>query len=69
MANRALSIVDKDRMEILDTLIEATLVETELNLQDALLVLRGWEQLLRSALSNITSAGQLFSPLEIPEDF
>lgn len=66
---RALSIVDKDRMEILDTLIEATLVETELNLQDALLVLRGWEQLLRSALSNITSAGQLFSPLEIPEDF
>jgi len=66
---KALSVVDDDRIDILDTLIEATLAELELNLQDALIVLRGWEQLVRQALTTTSSAGQLFSPLEIPEDF
>ncbi len=66
---KALSVIDNDRMEILDTLIEATLAELDLNLQDALIVLRGWEQLVRQTLSSTSSAGQLFSPLEIPENF
>jgi hypothetical protein len=66
---KALSITDKDRMDILDTLVRVTIDETQIPLSDALLVLRSWEHLVRMQLSQAVGPGQLFSPTEIPEDF
>ncbi len=67
--DKALSITDKDRMDILDTLIRVTIEETSLPMFDALLLLRSWEKLVREQLSQVTSPGQLFSPTIIPDDF
>ena len=66
---KILSIVDNDRMDILATLIRVTLIETELDLSEALLALRMWEHLARSQLAAATSPGQLFSPLVMPEEW
>tara|TARA_B110000495_G_C22905728_1_gene528685 strand:- start:436 stop:858 length:423 start_codon:yes stop_codon:yes gene_type:complete len=66
---KALSLVDRDRMEILDTLIRVTLEEEEMLVSDALGVMRSWEQLVRVQLSQASGPGQLFSPTEIPEEF
>tara|TARA_B100000767_G_C19764559_1_gene536856 strand:- start:242 stop:664 length:423 start_codon:yes stop_codon:yes gene_type:complete len=66
---KALSLVDRDRMDILDTLIRVTLEEEEMLVSDALGVMRSWEHLVRSQLSQAAGPGQLFSPTEIPEDF
>jgi len=66
---KALSITDRDRMDILDTLVRVTIDETKIPLSDALLVLRSWERLVRIQLSQAVGPGQLFSPTEIPEDF
>lgn len=67
--DKALSLVDRDRMDILDTLIRVTLEETQMLVSDALGVLRSWEHLARSQLSQASGPGQLFSPTNIPEDF
>ena len=67
--DKILSIVDNDRMDILATLIRITLIETELDLSEALLALRMWEHLARSQLAAATSPGQLFSPLVMPEEW
>ena len=67
--DKALSLVDRDRMDILDTLIRVTLEETQMLVSDALGVLRSWEHLARSQLSQVSGPGQLFSPTNIPEDF
>ena len=67
--DRALSLVDRDRMDILDTLIRVTLEEEQMLLSDALGVMRAWEQLVRTQLAKATGPGQLFSPTEIPDDF
>ena len=67
--DKILSIVDNDRMDILATLIRVTLIETELNLSEAILALRMWEHLARSQLAVATSPGQLFSPLIMPEEW
>ena len=67
--DKALSITDKDRMDILDTLIRVTIEETSLPMVDALLLLRTWEKLVREQLSQVNSPGQLFSPTIIPDDF
>ena len=67
--DKILSIVDNDRMDILATLIRVTLIETELDLSEALLALRMWEHLARSQLAAATSPGQLFSPLVMPEEW
>ena len=67
--DRALSAVDNDRMEILETLIRVSLEELQMPLSDALLVLRTWEKLVREQLSQASGPGQLFSPTELPEDF
>ena len=66
---KALSLVDRDRMDILDTLIRVTLEEEQMLVSDALGVMRSWEHLVRSQLSQAAGPGQLFSPTEIPDDF
>lgn len=66
---RVLKIVDHDRMDILSTLIRVTLVETEMDLLEGILALRAWEQLVRQQLAEATGPGQLFSPLDFPEQW
>jgi len=68
-AEKVLKIVDQDRMDILSTLIRVTLVETEMDLVEGILALRAWEQLVRQQLAEATGPGQLFSPLEFPEEW
>ena len=67
--DKVLKIVDQDRMDILSTLIRVTLVETEMDLVEAILALRAWEQLVRQQLAEATGPGQLFSPLVFPEEW
>ena len=67
--NKILSVIDEDRMDILETLVRVTMVETEMILLDGVSALRMWEHLVREKLANIKSPGQLFSPLEIPEEW
>ena len=64
---KILSVIDEERMDILETLVRVTMVETEMILLDGIAALRMWEHLARTQLANITSPGQLFSPIEIPE--
>ena len=66
---KVLNIVDQDRMDILSTLIRVTLVETEMDLIEGILALRAWEQLVRQQLAEATGPGQLFSPLELPDEW
>ena len=66
---KVLKILDQDRMDILSTLIRVTLVETEMNLVEGILALRSWEQLVRQQLADATGPGQLFSPIEFPEEW
>jgi len=63
------NIIDEDRMDILSTLIRVTLIEIDASLAEGLLALRPWEALSRTQLSKAKGPGQLFSPLEIPEDW
>ncbi len=67
--DKLLSVLDQDRMDILETLVRVTMIETEMILLDGISALRMWEHLARVQLSNIISPGQLFSPFEIPEDW
>jgi hypothetical protein len=62
-------IIDADRMDILATLVRVTLVEIDASLAEGLLALRPWEALSRTQLAKAKGPGQLFSPLEIPEDW
>ena len=64
-----LKVIDEDRMDILSTLIRVTLVEEGLDLADGISALRMWEHLARTQLATIKSPGQLFSPIQIPEDW
>ena len=66
---RVLKIVDQDRMDILSTLIRVTLIETEMNLIEGILALRSWEQLVRQQLVDANGPGQLFSPIDLPEEW
>ena len=66
---KALSLVDRDRMDILDTLIRVTLEEEQMLVSDALGVMRSWEHLVWNQLSQASGPGQLFSPTQIPDDF
>ena len=67
--DKIFNIIDEDRMDILATLIRVTLVEIDASLAEGLLALRPWEALSRTQLSNAKSPGQLFSPLDIPEEW
>jgi hypothetical protein len=66
---RLLKMVDADRMDIFDTVIRSAINEQSTPLYDALLVIRDWERIARIQLSNSTSVGQLFSPIELSDDF
>ena len=66
---KVLKIVDQDRMDILSTLIRVTLIETEMNLIEGILALRSWEQLVRQQLVDANGPGQLFSPIDLPEEW
>ena len=61
--------LDDDRMDILDTILRSAMNATEMPLVDALMQLRQWEHLARNQLATAKGAGQLFSPLEIPDDW
>lgn len=67
--DKVMDIVDQQRMDILDTLIRVTLIEINASVIDAILALRSWEHLARSQLALASGPGQLFSPLDIPEDW
>ena len=64
-----LGSLDEDRMDILDTLIRTILNESQLPFTPALTLLREWEALVRAQLANASGPGQLFSPIDLPEDF
>lgn len=66
---KVMNIVDNQRMDILDTLIRVTLIEINVSVIEAILALRQWEHLARTQLALATGPGQLFSPLDIPEDW
>ena len=66
---KVLKIVDHQRMDVLEALIRVTLIEIEVSLIEGILALRAWEQLARTQLALATGPGQLFSPLEIPENW
>ena len=61
--------LDDDRMDILDTILRSSMAATEMPLVDALMQLRQWEHLARNQLADSRGPGQLFSPLEIPEEW
>ncbi len=61
--------IDEDRMDIFDTILRTAIHTTEMPLADALMQLRQWEHLARSQLAEVKSPGQLFSPLEIPDEW
>ena len=65
---RLLDSVDSERMDILDTLIRTTLNGEEVPHSDALHVIRWWQKEVRQRMAEVSSPGQLFSPLEVPED-
>ena len=64
-----LSIVDEQRMDIFDTLIRSVINMENMPLMDALIVLRKWEFQARTQLADASSPGQLFSPLDISDDY
>ena len=64
-----MKVADRQRMDILETLIRVTLVEINISIIDAILALRSWEHLVRTQLAKATSPGQLFSPVVIPDDW
>ena len=66
---KIIDVVDHERMDIFDTLIRTTINIQEIPIFDALVVLRTWEKLVREQLVRVESVGQLFSPLNLPEDF
>ena len=67
--DKVIAVLDNDRIDILDTLIRTSINLEEIPLSDSLLVLRSWEKLVRTQLAKSTSPGQLFSTVEIPDDF
>ena len=66
---KLLDAVDEQRMDILDTLIRTTINDEMISHADALMLMRSWEKDVRERLSQASTPGQLFSPLEIDEDY
>ena len=67
--DRIVDVIDDDRMDILTTLIRVTVEELRITLFDLMILLRSWEQMLKERLSKLTSPGQLFSPVSMPDGF
>ena len=65
--NKILSVVDEDRMDILETLVRVTMVETEMNLLDGVCA-ANVGALSKRKLANIKSPAIIF-PLEVPEEW
>ena len=61
--------IDRDRMDILDTILRTAINKTELPFPHAISLLREWEGIVRAQLSRATSPGHLFSPVELPDGF
>ena len=66
---KIIKILDNDRIDIFDTLIRTSINLEEITLSDSLLVLRSWEKLVRTQLASSKSPGELFSTVEMPDDF
>ena len=66
---KMLGSLDEDRMDILDTLIRTILNESQLPFAPALTLLREWEALVRTQLAKASGPGQLFSPIDMADDF
>jgi len=66
---KLLDAVDEQRMDILDTLIRTTINDEMISHADALMLMRSWEKDVRERLAQASTPGQLFSPLEISEDY
>jgi len=67
--DRVVEVVDEERMDILTTLIRVSVEELRITLFDLMILLRSWEQMLKIRLAKVTSPGQLFSPVSIPDGF
>ncbi len=67
--NKIVDMTDVDRMDIFDTVIRTAINEHSTPLYDALLVIRDWERIVRTQLASVNSPGQLYSPLELPDDY
>tara|TARA_B100000902_G_C27271235_1_gene896345 strand:- start:731 stop:1177 length:447 start_codon:yes stop_codon:yes gene_type:complete len=66
---KIIKILDHDRIDIFDTLIRTSINLEEITLSDSLLVLRSWEKLVRAQLASSKSPGELFSTVDMPDDF
>ena len=66
---KLLDAVDEQRMDILDTLIRTTINDEMISHADALMLMRSWEKDVRERFAQASTPGQLFSPLEISEDY
>ena len=67
--SKIVDMTDVDRMDIFDTVIRTAINEHSTPLYDALLVIRDWERIVRTQLALVNSPGQLYSPLELPDDY
>tara|TARA_B110000914_G_C15148448_1_gene302772 strand:- start:61 stop:492 length:432 start_codon:yes stop_codon:yes gene_type:complete len=67
--DRVVDVIDEERMDILTTLIRVSVEELRITLFDLMILLRSWEQMLKIRLAKVTSPGQLFSPVSMPEGF
>ncbi len=67
--DRVVEVVDEERMDILTTLIRVSVEELQITLFDLMILLRSWEQMLKIRLAKVTSPGQLFSPVSMPDGF
>ena len=66
---KVLKVIDEDSDGYFINIDSVTLVEEGLDLADGISALRMWEHLARTQLATIKSPGQLFSPIQIPEDW
>lgn len=67
--DRMLELLDRERLDILDTLVRASAEAAELPLAELLLLLRQWEWLIRRRLATASHPRHLLQQLELPEDF
>ena len=67
--DKLMQTIDKDRMDIFDTIIRTIVNGSEIPFINVVALMRDWEKIIRTQLAKSTSPGHLFSPLELPEDF
>ena len=67
--DKLMQTIDKDRMDIFDTIIRTIVNGSEIPFINVVALMRDWEKIIRTQLAKSTSPGHLFSPLELPENF